>query len=171
MKITTVGRKVTLKPAFIALAQEKIAKLDKFFSSEAQANITVTVEKKWHTVEIYIKDDSLRVRSEKTAQQMEAALDNAVDTLETQIIKNKRKLGTKIKPVKDLYFDETLPPEDDYEVVRNKVFFMQPQTVDEAILDMNMLGHTFFMFHNKVTDEINVVYKRKDGKYGLLCQE
>ena len=129
------------------------------------------VEKKWQTVEISIKDRKLTFRSEKSADSMEQALDDAVENLEAQIIKNKEKIHRKFNGY--AYFDD-LPSTDedeDYEIVRKKVFALQPQSVDDAILEMNMLGHTFFMFKDIVTEEINVVYKRKDGKYGLLFPE
>ena len=152
MKVTTIGRKVSLKDAFLERVDNKLAKLDKFFSDNAAATVTVTVEKKWQTVEIAIKDRKLMFRSEKSADSMELALDDADGYA---------------------YFDD-LPSTDedeDYEIVRKKVFALQPQSVDDAILEMNMLGHTFFMFKDIVTEEINVVYKRKDGKYGLLLPE
>ena len=172
MKITTIGRKVSLKDNFLEKAEKKLAKLDKFFSDQAEAVVTVTVEKKWQTVEISIKDRKLRFRSEKSADSMELALDDAVDNLEAQIVKNKEKIGRKFNGY--AYFDDLPGINDDiedYEIVRKKVFALEPQTVDDAILEMNMLGHTFFMFKDKVTEEINVVYKRKDGKYGLLLPE
>ena len=173
MKVTTIGRKVSLKDNFMARVEDRLGKLDKFFSDNAEATVTVTVEKKWQTVEIAVKDRKMQFRSEKSADSMELALEDAVDNLEAQIIKNKEKIHRKFNGY--AYFDDLPAPadqeEDDYEVVRKKVFALQPQSVDDAILEMNMLGHTFFMFKDIVTEEINVVYKRKDGNYGLLIPE
>ncbi|MBQ5782062.1 MAG: ribosome-associated translation inhibitor RaiA [Oscillospiraceae bacterium] len=176
MKIITTGRKVNLKPNFLNLVEEKLGKLDKFFPAEVQANVTVTVEKDWQTVEIAIKDRNASFRSEKSAPQMEVALEAAVEKLEALIVKNKSKISRKHKG--NSYKYEELPvlptgeeEEEEYEVVRKKVFNLEPQSVDDAILEMNMLDHTFFMFKDIVTGEINVVYKRKDGKYGLLLPE
>lgn len=172
MKVTTIGRKVSLKDTFLKRVEDRLSKLDKFFSDSAVATVTVTVEKKWQTVEISVKDGKLHFRSEKNADSMEQALDDAVDSLEYQIIKNKEKIHRKFNGY--AYFDDLRGVNDDvedYEIVRKKVFALQPQTVDDAILEMNMLGHTFFMFKDIVTEEINVVYKRKDGKYGLLLPE
>lgn len=172
MKVTTIGRKVTLKDAFLERVEDRLAKLDKFFSDSAAATVTVTVEKKWQTVEVAVKDRKLRFRSEKNADSMEQALDEAVDSLEAQIIKNKEKIHRKFNGY--AYFDDLGGVNDDvedYEIVRKKIFALEPQSVDDAILEMNMLGHTFFMFKDIVTEEINVVYKRKDGKYGLLIPE
>lgn len=171
MKVNTIGRKVALKDQFLARTEKKLAKLDKFFSEEAVATVTVTVEKKWQTVEVSIKDRRLVFRSEYSAPGMEEALDDAVDNLEAQIVKNKGKIAKKFKNTGNTYFDDTLPDEDNFEIERKKVFALEPQSVEDAILEMNMLGHTFFMFKDLVTHEINVVYKRKDGKYGLLLPQ
>ena len=172
MKVTTIGRKVSLKDNFLNRVEDRLGKLDKFFSDNAEATVTVTVEKKWQTVEIAVKDRKMQFRSEKSADSMELALEDAVDNLEAQIIKNKERIHRKFNGY--AYFDD-LPvmegEEDDYEIVRKKVFALEPQSVDDAILEMNMLGHTFLMFKDIVTEEINVVYKRKDGNYGLLIPE
>ena len=173
MKVTTIGRKVSLKDNFLNRVEDRLGKLDKFFTDNAEATVTVTVEKKWQTVEVAIKDRKLQFRSENSADSMELALEDAVDNLESQIVKNKEKIHRKFNGY--AYFDD-LPvvegeEEDDYEVVRKKVFALQPQSVDDAILEMNMMGQTFFMFKDIVTEEINVVYKRKDGNYGLLIPE
>ena len=123
-------------------------------------------------MEIAIKDRKLNFRSEQSADSMELALEDAVDNLEAQIIKNKERIHRKFNGY--AYFDDLAGVNDDvddYEIVRKKVFALQPQSVDDAILEMNMLGHTFFMFKDIVTEEINVVYKRKDGNYGLLIPE
>ena len=172
MKVTTIGRKVSLKDNFLNRVEDRLGKLDKFFSDNAEATVTVTVEKKWQTVEIAVKDRKMQFRSEKSADSMELALEDAVDNLEAQIIKNKEKIHRKFNGY--AYFDD-LPvmegEEDDYEIVRKKVFALEPQSVDDAILEMNMLGHTFIMIKDIVTEEINVVYKRKDGNYGLLIPE
>ncbi len=172
MKVTTIGRKVSLKDNFLQRVEDRLDKLDKFFSDNAEATVTVTVEKKWQTVEVAIKDRKLNFRSEQSADNMEVALDDAVDNLESQIIKNKERIHRKFNGY--AYFDDLAGVNDDvddYEIVRKKVFSLQPQSVDDAILEMNMLGHNFFMFKDIVTEEINVVYKRKDGKYGLLLPE
>ena len=91
MKITTKGRKVSLKDNFLQRVEDRLGKLDKFFSDNAEATVTVTVEKKWQTVEVAIKDRKLNFRSEQSADSMEIALEDAVDNLESQIIKNKEK--------------------------------------------------------------------------------
>ncbi len=171
MKINTIGRKVVLKDNFITLAEKKLEKLEKFFSEDAVATITATVEKNHQTVEVSIKDRKLNYRSEKSAEQMNEALDNAVDTIETLIVKNKNKLAKRHKSRGYEYFDIAIEPEDDYHVEREKAFLVEALTVDEAILEMNMLGHNFYMFKDSVTNETHVVYKRKNGNYGVLIPQ
>lgn len=166
MKVTTVGRKVTLKQPFLDRAEQKLSKLDKFFSDEATAQVTVTVEKNWQTVEITVRDKGFVARAEKDAPAMEDALDAAADVLIRQIVKNRKRLETQLcKPAFDDYQAEE--PES-FAVVREKHFYVKPTTVEDAILEMNLIGHSFFLFRNVDTDEINVVYKRKNGSYGLL---
>ena len=120
MKINTTGRKCTLKPTFLNSVEEKLGKLDKFFPEEVQAQVTVTVEKDWQTVEIAIKDKYASFRSEKSAPKMELALDAAVEKLESMIVKNKSKISRKHKG--NAYKYEELPvlPEGEFEEVRER---------------------------------------------------
>ncbi len=178
MKIACTGRKVNVKDAFKLRAEKRLAKLDKFFSDSAQAQVTVTVEKDWQTVEVTVRDKGIAMRAEKSADRMEDALDAAVDLLTRRIVKNRKKLDDRVSQpaveayVEQQYLDE--PPEEDddvYHVTREKHFPVKPCTVDEAILEMNMLGHAFFLFRDADTDEIHVVYRRKNGTYGVLVPE
>lgn len=172
MKITCTGRKVTLKDAFIEKAEKKLTKLAKFFSSEAETQVTVTVEKDWQTVEVTVRDKGFVTRAEKSGDRMEDALDAAIDVLSRRIVKNRKRLEDKLhKPLDVEGFAPEGAAEDDYNIIREKHFFVKPSTVDEAILEMNMLEHEFFLFRDAQTDEINVVYRRKNGTYGLLVPE
>ncbi len=177
MNVTCTGRKVNLKDAFKQRAEKRLAKLDKFFSDSAQAQVTVTVEKDWQTVEVTVKDKGLAVRAEKSADRMEDALDAAVDLLTRRIVKNRKKLDNRVyQPaveayVEQQYVSEAPAEEEPYHIIREKHFPVKPCTVDEAILEMNMLGHEFFLFRDSDTDEIHVVYRRKNGSYGVLVPE
>ncbi len=172
MMITCTGRKVNLKENFLEKAEKKLSKLNKFFSQEAEAQITVTVEKDWQTVEVTIKDKGFVTRCEKSADRMEDALDVAVDLLSRRIVKNRKRLENKIhQPIADEAGQEEPAEDEPYNVIREKHFYVKPSTVDEAILEMNMLGHEFFLFRDAASDEINVVYRRKNGSYGLLVPE
>lgn len=172
MKITCTGRKVALKDAFIERSEKKLVKLAKFFSSEAEAQVTVTVEKDWQTVEVTVKDKGFVTRAEKSGDRMEDALDAAVDVLSRRIVKNRKRLEDKLhKPLEEGDYVSDTSVEEDYNIIREKHFFVKPSTVDEAILEMNMLEHEFFLFRDAQSDEINVVYRRKNGTYGLLVPE
>lgn len=174
MKVTTTGRKVTLKEQFEERVQKRLDKLDKFFENEAEAQVTVTVEKERQTVEITLRDKGFMARAEKTAKTMEEAFDEAADIVTRRLVKNRKRLGTQMcKPALEaeapLFGEE--PEEEEYHIIREKRFFLKPQTVEEAILEMEMLGHTFFFFRDGETDQLEVVYRRKDGDYGLLIAE
>ena len=174
MKITCTGRKVNLKDAFIQRVETKLAKLDKFFSDSAEANVTVTVEKDWQTVEVTVKDKGFTSRAEKSADRMEDAFDAAVDLLTRRIVKNRKRLENRVyQPAVEEFAlaAHEAEPEEAYSIIHEKRFSCKPSTVDEAILEMNMLGHTFFLFRDADTDEIHAVYRRKDGSYGVLIPE
>lgn len=171
MKITYTGRKVTLKPSFTQKAEAELMKLEKFFSDDAQAQVTVTVEKDRQTVEITVRDKGVSIRAERVHPRMEDALDDAVDLLTRRIVKNRKRLNTKIsRPAYTEPYEEPAE-EETYSVIREKRFNVKPSSVEEAILEMNLLGHSFFMFRDAETDEVNVVYRRNDGSYGLLIPE
>lgn len=172
MKITYTARKVTLRDNFKERVEKKLAKFNKIFSEDAVANVVVTLEKNRQTVEVTIRDKAIVYRAESTMQEMNDALDRVMDILMRQIRKNKTRLEKRLKTgsINDIIADipDNQPEEDAYNVVRNKQVIVKPLTVEEAILEMNMVSHDFFMFRNAETNEINVVYKRKDGNYGVL---
>ena len=174
MKITYTARKVNLRDNFKERCEKKLAKFNKIFSEDAIANVVVTLEKNRQTVEITIRDNKMVYRAESTQPEMNDALDRVIDILMRQIRKNKTRLEKRIKSggSLDLLTSElpqgTEEPEEDYQVVRKKQVLIKPISVDEAILEMNMINHDFFMFINAETDEVNVVYKREGGHYGLL---
>lgn len=172
MKITCTGRKVSLKPDFIQRAEKRLGKLDKFFTPNAAAQVTVTVEKSGQTVELMVRDKGLAVRAEKMAPRMEDALDDAVELLERRVIKNRKRLGDRLtKAAAELPAPAPAEEEDAYDVIREKHFSVKPCTVEEAILEMDLLGHSFYLFRNVDSDEIQVVYRRAQGSYGLLVPE
>ena len=174
MKTNLLGRKVTLKQNFSDMALKRMAKLDRFFDEDAEAQVTVTVEKDWQTAEVTVKSKGFIFRAEKTAPDMETAFNDAVDLIVKQIVRNKDKLGARVKKAvieaeqaADGYdFDEG-----DYTIAREKRFTVNPMTTEEAILQMNMLGHSFFIFNDAATGELCVVYRRHDDAYGLLIPE
>ena len=176
MRYNIIGRKVNLRDNFKERVYKKLGKFEKIYSEDAEAVVTVTVEKNRQTVEVTIRDNGMTYRAESTALEMNDALDQVVDILGGQIRKNKTKLSKKMRSDSfEQYFaeeevsdDEIVLGNDDYTVVKTKSFSVKPLSVEEAILQMNLIGHEFFMFLNSNTNAINVVYKRKGGTYGLL---
>lgn len=171
MKITYTARKVNLRDNFKERVEKKLSKFDKVFSEDAQAFVVVTLDKNSQTVEITIKDDHMVYRVEKTMPEMNDALDKCIDALGRQLRKNKARLEKRLRSgsLEDLVAPVEEPVvEEDYTVVRTKKIPVKPISVEEAILQMNMVGHKFYMFTDAETGEVNVVYARDDGAYGLL---
>lgn len=169
MNITIVGRKCTPRESFKEHAAKKLQKVEKFFGSEATAKITATVEKNAKVVEITLQKGGFIFRAQERAQDLEDALDACVDSLIRQIRKNKTKLERRLREVSfDEVFNAPEAEEEEFDIVRTKAVVLRPQSADEAILQMNMLGHTFYMFLNADSGAVNVVYRRKDGGYSIL---
>ena len=170
MKVTCTGRRVTLKPGFIEKAEARLAKLDKFFPGEAEAQVTVNVEKSGQTVEITVREGGLVLRAEKSADRMEDALNDACDLLVRRVVKQRKRLGDKLTSAA-AEGPAAVEPEEDYEIIREKHFAVKPCSTDEAILQMNLLGHSFYVYRSADTGGIQVVYRRTDGGYGVLVPE
>lgn len=175
MKITYVARKVNLRDNFKERVEQKLSKFSKIFSDNAEATVVVTLEKNRQTVEITIKDNSMVFRAESTMPEMNDALDKVTDLISGQLRKHKTRLSKRIKTgsIDDLFIapvEEEIDMEDaeELDIVRRKQIPLKPVSVEEAILQMEMVGHQFYMFLNADTNLINVVYIRKDGSYGLL---
>lgn len=169
MNITIIGRKCTPRENFKGRAEEKLRKVEKFFGADATAKITATVEKNEKICEITLTKNSMLFRAQERSDDLEDALDMCVDSLIRQIRKNKTRIEKKLR---DVSFDDAFAideaDEEDFDIVRTKTVVLKPEAVEEAILQMELLGHRFYMFRNAETDDICVVYKRNDGGYGLL---
>ena len=157
MKFKIIGRRYDVTDKIRDYVEKKLGKLDKFFKDESEARVVIGT----------IKDNDY-IETAKTAIKI-------VEAIERQIRKNKTRLSKKIK--RDATLDANLisgatytegEETKEFEVVKTKRFTVKPMSVEEAILQMNLLGHTFFVFKNQETDEMNVVYKRKDGKYAVI---
>ena len=174
MKIAYTARKVNLKDNFKELCEKKLSKFNKIFSEDASASVVVTLYKNRQTVEVTISDNGMIYRAEDTQDEMNDALDKVVDILGRQMRKNKTRLSRRLRD-NTADFAAILPDEDiqDEEEldIRYKTIPVKPISVEEAILQMNMLNHDFFVFINAETNETNVVYKRKGNTYGLLEPE
>jgi len=175
MKVNVSGRKFALNQKVTDSIEKRMTKFDKFFEDDAEATITLTAEGNRHTAEITVRYRGFIYRAERNEQDMMLAFNNAADLIDRQITKNKSKLSARIKK-QDVDVDEGYTSYDDFadeefRVVKEKVFALKPMGVKEAILQMNMLDHSFFIFLNEDTGTVCVVYHRKDDDYGLLSPE
>jgi len=171
MKFIVSGKNIEMTEALKEKAIKKVGKLEKFFHEDTEVQITMSVQKNRQIVEVTIPFKGGVFRAQEENHDMYASIDKVVDSLEGQIRRNKTKIlkkyhesGLKFENVKEA--DDEY--EDEFKVVRSKKFPIKPMNIEEAILQMNMLGHEFFMFSNSETMEANVVYRRKDGNYGLI---
>ncbi len=169
MNITVVGRKCTPRENFKERAEKKLSKIDRFFGDGASAKVTATVEKNSQTVEITVFNDGMIFRAQARAENINDALDECVDLLIRQMRKNKTKVEKRLREgAFDDFIAGDVEEEKEFELVRTKEIPVKPQSVDEAILQMNMLGHLFYVFLNSADDKVSVVYRRDDGGYGLI---
>ena len=171
MNITITARKTSVKDSFKERVEKKLAKFDRFFDDDAKAVVTVTNENGRETVEITVQVQGMFFRADKTTSDRFDSLEAVADSLFRQIVRNKNKLEKRLKTdaFDPMFKDEAIAVEDEeYKVVRVKKFPIKPMAVDEAILQMNMVGHEFYMFRNSENGEINVVYRRHNGDYGLI---
>lgn len=168
-------KKVTLPDNVHAYAEKKVMKLQRYFKDEAEALVTFSVEKKLNKVEITVHSSGTYFRASESTSDMFASIDAAVTTIEGQIRKNKTRLARRLK--QDAFSrtvqEETsfVPeaPEDDLSITRRKEFYFKPMTREEAVMQMNLLNHTFFAFRDEDNGgSFAVVYKRNDGGYGLI---
>lgn len=172
MKFTFTEKRIDATPAMKEYAEKKISKIDKYFKTESEAFVTFSTERGRYIAEVTIKNNGMFYRVKETTGDMCASIDSAVATIERQIRKNKTRLEKRLRT--DAFERVVVPmvddePEEEFRVVRNKRFSIQPMGVQEAILQMNLLEHEFFAFRNADEgDAFAVVYKRNDGGYGLI---
>jgi putative sigma-54 modulation protein len=178
MKITILLRHVVIDEKTKAIIEKKITKIDKFFDDEQEALVTLRKAGDTEILELTINAAGMIFRSEVKSESYLRAIDVAVDVIERQIRRNKTKLAKKIRSTA---FDKTALPaeeleattmeeaeEDAFDKIRVKEFDLKPMTVEEAILQMNLLEHNFFVFQDQETEKIFVAYKRTDGGYGVI---
>ena len=172
MKTNIIGRQLTVYADTKTLIEKKLAKLDRYFKVEPDATVTLSRKRNVSTLEITINAQGTLFRSEIGADSFRDALDDSIDAIERQIRKNKTRLAKRIR--EDAFSVEEYFPEDFEEeelVIRTKTFPYKPMSPEEAILQMELIGHQFFVFVNDETGTTCVVYKRKDDTYGLIMPE
>lgn len=174
MKYIYTERNFNFTEDIKAYVEKKLSKLDKYFRSDAEASITARTERGHCCLEITVRNAGVLLRAACRDTDVFRAIDNAEDTIERQIRKNKTRLEKRFRDggfewTPELYADDDIDEEEGFDIVRTKRFSFKPMTVEEAILQMNLLGHEFFVFKNADDDErFTVVYKRRDGGYGLI---
>lgn len=174
MKFTFTDKKVTLPKSVHGYAEKKVGKLERYFPGEASASVVFGVEKGNNTVEVTVRSGGTILRASESTSDMLASIDAAVADIERQLRKNKARLEKRLR--KDAFVraaEETSfapdEPEEEYDIIRTKRFPIKPMSVEEAVLQMNLLGHAFFAFRNEDADgAFAVVYKRASGGYGLI---
>lgn len=181
MKFVFTDKKVNIPNYIHNYAEKKVGKLDRYFKEDATAAITFSIEKDRNQVEVTIRSSGTIFRVSESSSDMRASIDAAVASLERQFRKNKSRLE---KRLRQGAFERTVdeaevasfvpegPEEGEYKIVRTKTFPIKPMTQEEAILQMNLLGHSFFAFKNEDADgSFAVVYRRNDGGYGIIEDE
>lgn len=174
MTIHVKGRNVDVTPAMKEYVEKKIAKITKQFKAVGDINAVLKIEHGYHIAEITVPASGILLRAQESTKDMYSSIDLVVEKIERQIHKYKTRLMKK----KYANFAEASAPapaaveeDGEFEIIKNKKFALNPMSAEEAILQMNLLNHDFFMFFNIEQNGVNVVYRRKDGKYGLLSPE
>ena len=177
MSVNVKGRNIDVTPALKEYVEKKITKVTKQFKTVGDISAVLKVEKGNHIVEITVPASGILLRAQETTKDMYSSIDLVVEKIERQIHKYKTRL---MKRKYSNFADTAVPApapvaeaadEGEFEIIKNKRFIMHPMTPEEAILQMNLLNHDFFVFYDPHLGATNVVYRRKDGKYGLLSPE
>ncbi len=173
MNIIVRGKNVEVTDALRDYVAKRVKKLEKYFDNINEVQVTLLVEKDNHVVEVTIPLNGFLLRGEENTGDMYSSIDLVVDKLEKQINKFKTRLSKKLKNfgLKDLAVSGDLVDEEEPQLMRTKRFAIKPMPIEEAIMQMNLIGHNFFVFSNAETEEVNVIYRRKDGNYGLIEPE
>lgn len=173
MKINIHGSNVKITEAIKNYIEEKIGKLDKYFETpdEVTANVVVRVRGKDQTIEVTVPAKKMILRGEESHEDLYAAIDLVSDKIERQIRKNKTRMKKKVNKDSIIGFNVDFDgneEENEEIIVKRKTVETKPMSEEEAILQMNLLGHEFFVFNNLDTDNVSVIYRRKDGNYGII---
>ncbi|NLB17464.1 MAG: ribosome-associated translation inhibitor RaiA [Syntrophomonadaceae bacterium] len=173
MRFDIRGKNIEVTDALKEYVEKRLSKLERFIEDIKVAQVTLSVEGESHKVEVTIPLNGVILRGEEATGDMYSSIDLVVEKLEKQIDKHKTKLYRRYRGIN---FKKSLVPEleaaetkvEQFKILRTKRFALKPMDVEEAVMQMNLLGHSFFMFFNSATDEVNVVYRRNDGNFGLI---
>lgn len=175
MKFTIVGKNIDVTPGLKSAVEEKLGKLEKYFNPDTNVNVTLNVDKDRHKIEVTIPVKGKIIRSEQVSSDMYASIDLVEEVIERQLKKYKNKIIDKnqaaINSFKQDFIEQDYMDEDEIRIERIKKFDIKPMYPEDACVQMELLGHNFYVFINAETDETNVVYKRKGNTYGLIEPE
>ena len=174
MRFVITGRNIDVTEGLRAAVQEKIGKLERYFSPDTEAIVTLSVEKDRQKIEVTIPVKGNIIRSEQVSSDMYVSIDLVEEIIERQLKKYKNKIIEKQQArevFSDEYIEKYYDEDDTVKIIRTKKFGIKPMDPEEACIQMELLGHNFYVFSNSETDEVNVVYKRKGNTYGLIEPE
>ena len=176
MRIIITGRNIELTPGIKEAVEEKLGKLEKYFKPDTDVNVTLSVEKDRQKVEVTIPTKGHTIRAEEVSNDMYVSIDLAEEAIEKQLLKYRTKIVSKklnaATNFKAEYLEEKIEDDDEeIKIVRSKRYDLKPMYPEDACIQMELLGHDFFVFVNAETDDVNVVYKRKGNTYGLIEPE
>ena len=175
MRFIITGRNIDITEGLKSAVEEKLGKLDRFFAPETEVNVTLSVEKERQKIEVTIPVKGNIIRSEQVSSDMYVSIDLVEEVIERQLKKYRTKLVTKQQSAasvfKQDFLDAASDDDEEIKIIRSKKFDMKPMYPEDACVQMELLGHNFFVFFNAENEEVNVVYKRKDGSFGLIEPE
>ena len=173
MKFIIIGKNIDVTPGLKDAVENKLGKLQRYFTPDTEIHVTLSVQKEHQKIEVTIPVKGNIIRSEQESDDMYVSIDLVEDIIERQMRKYKTKLANQLHAASSFqpsYLEEEAEDEQ-IKIVRTKRFAMKPMDIEEACVQMELLGHSFFVFRNAETDEVNVVYKRKGNTYGLIEPE
>ena len=176
MTFIIIGKNIDVTPGLKEAVESKLGKLERYFTPETEINVTLSVQKERQKIEVTIPVKGDIIRSEQVSSDMYVSIDLVEEVIERQLRKYKNKLIAKHQEggnFKQEFFEneDNTPDDDEIRIVRTKRFGIKPMYPEDACVQMELLGHDFFVFCNAETDEVNVVYRRKNGTYGLIEPE
>lgn len=174
MRYTITGRNIDVTPGLRAAIEEKIGKLERYFLPDTEIIVTLSVQKDKQKIEVTIPVKGNIIRAEESSSDMYVSIDLVEEVIERQLRKYKNKLIDKEQNAAHLsqsFIEADDFEDEDIQIIRSKKFAMKPMDPEEACVQMELIGHNFFVFRNSETDEVNVVYKRKGNTYGLIEPE
>ena len=174
MQYIISGRNIDVPEGLKSAIHEKIGKLERYFTPDTEVHVTLSVEKERQKIEITIPMKGNIVRAEQTSDDMYVSIDLVEEIIERQLRKYKNKIVDRQQAAASLskaFVEEEIEDDDEIKIIRSKRFAMKPMDPEEACVQMELLGHDFYVFRNAISDEVNVVYKRKDHTFGLIEPE